>query len=129
MSILDQLTKLSSTVQPVTVQDETFYIRVMSGFERDAWEQYVSDPTDKNSRAKLYAQLLVKTLADASGNRAFSDDDVDTIASKNSKALKELFDEAYAINKMGDEGVAEAKKESAAVTTSDSGSSLPANSE
>jgi len=121
MTILEQLSKVSSIVHPITINGETFYIRVMSGIEREEWEHYVSTLTDTTSRSQTYAQLLVRTLSDAQGNRELTDANIETLISKNSKALKELFDKAFDVNRIGEAGIAAEKKDSVNAQTSDSG--------
>lgn len=84
----------------------------------DVWVEYLSNPTtDRNAHSKLWANFLVKALSDSSGNREFTDNDVEVVASQNTHVLHELFDAAYAINKMGEAGVAEEKKDYAVAQT------------
>ncbi|MCL2640618.1 MAG: hypothetical protein FWD53_07230 [Phycisphaerales bacterium] len=127
MTLIDRLIK-ASPVLPVPIGDDTFHLRVMSGTERDEWEQIVADISDaQDTRSKVYAELLVRTLADETGNRQLTKNDVDTLqASVSAKILKQLFDKSLTLNRIGDEGIEAAKKSSAAAPIYDSGSSSPA---
>ena len=65
----------------------------------------------KDSRSKVYAELLVRTLADEAGNRQLTTDDVSTLqVSVSAKILKQLFDKSLTLNRIGDEGIEAAKK-------------------
>jgi hypothetical protein len=132
-TLLEQLAGVSSSVATVLIGDQSFYIRVLSGTERDEWEEIVANVTSSEKRcgrSKTYADLLVRALSTAQGKRAFKDDARDALAeSVDHKTLKRLFEAAVKYNLIGEEGVDDAKKGSAAGPTSDSGTPLPAPSE
>jgi hypothetical protein len=130
MDVIEELAEVSATVEPVPIGNKIFYIRIMSGTERDEWEQIVSDTQgseSKEKRSKLYADLLVRALGDAAGNRVLKDEQFPALQQKvNCKVLKKLFDKAFEVNRIGEAGEDGEKKDSAAAPTSDSGSPSPA---
>jgi len=82
-------------------------IRTMTGTERDAFELELSGPEGKqNARAKL----LVRCIADESGNRVFQDSDALALGKKSSKALDKLWDIALDLNRVRKKDVEEAEK-------------------
>ncbi|MGE4297039.1 MAG: hypothetical protein AB7E47_03330 [Desulfovibrionaceae bacterium] len=79
----------------------TVYLRPMTGTERDAYEAVVFKTDGTMKREDMRAELLVRCLVDASGNRLFGDDEVAALGGKNSAVLCPLFLKAQRINGIG----------------------------
>lgn len=69
-------------------------IKTLTGTERDIFEDSYADQKMKQFRCRF----LVLTLCDESGNRLFTNDEIDVIGSKNSTVIATLFDKAWAFN-------------------------------
>lgn len=79
------------------------YVRVMSGAERDAYEQsYLEKKGDSYevNRRNLRAKLAVQTVVNENGERLFSDADVDALGAKNGGALDRIFEVASRLNRI-----------------------------
>ena len=85
-------------------------LKVMTGIERDDFEQSVFDMKGKDTKVNLKnfrAKLLVKVIVDETGKRVFEEADIERLALKNSKVLDRLFNKAQEINGIGQKEVAE----------------------
>ena len=69
-------------------------IRIISGADRDVFEQAYSEKKMDAFRTRF----LVLTICDASGERVFTNDEVEALNKKSSKVLNRLFDEAWEFN-------------------------------
>lgn len=83
-------------------------LRSLTGAERDAYEQSLVQTRGKsremnlrNARAKLVALCAV----DESGNRLFTDADVNALGKKNAKPLDRLFDVARRLSGLSEDDV------------------------
>jgi hypothetical protein len=86
-------------------------IKMMTGFERDKFEQSVihDGNTDlANIRAKFCSIVIV----DESGKRIFNDADVIELGRKSGKALSRVFDAAQKLNGMTKDDFEELEKNS-----------------
>jgi len=70
------------------------FIRVISGADRDVFEQAFADKKTESFRTRF----LVLTLCDANGERLFTNEDVVALNKKSSRVLNRLFDEAWEFN-------------------------------
>lgn len=92
------------------------YIGLMSAKERYQYEQYsLRQEQDENGYPNIDVyhftmRLLAATLSDKEGNILFSKDDIEELASKSTDVLTRLFDIAFKINFLCDEGIEEAAK-------------------
>jgi hypothetical protein len=85
-------------------------IKVMTGMERDDFEQSVFDMKGKDTKVNLKnfrAKLLVKTIVDDQGRRVFEESDIEGLSRKSSKVLDRIFNKAQEINGIGQKEVAE----------------------
>lgn len=85
-------------------------LKVMTGIERDDFEQSVFDMKGKDTKVNLKnfrAKLLVKTIVDEQGKRVFEELDIERLSTKSSKVLDKLFTKAQEINGIGQKEVAE----------------------
>lgn len=74
----------------------TVFLRIMSGTERDAFEQlYIAEG---QGFANFRARLLVRCLCDAEGKRLFEDGDADALGAKSASAISPLYDVAARLN-------------------------------
>ncbi len=91
--------------------DATVFFRVMSGAERDAFEEsiIVGGAVDMTN---ISAKLLVRTLADEQGNRIFGDHEADDLGKKSSIVLRRLYPIAQRVNGLSKDDVDELVKNS-----------------
>jgi len=85
-------------------------LKVMTGIERDDFEQSVFDMKGKDTKVNLKnfrAKLLVKVIVDEAGKRVFEEADIERLSLKNSKVLDKLFNKAQEINGIGQKEVTE----------------------
>jgi len=75
-------------------------VRVMSGTERNSWEQSITDANQKTV-ANFREQLLVRTVCDDQGNRIYTDSDVDELSACSAPELSTLYDAAAELNLIG----------------------------
>lgn len=75
----------------------TVFVRMMSGNERDSFDQQVEG---KYSASGVRAKLLVRCLVDETGNRLFTDDEFDSLGEKSAKVISRLSDEALELNRV-----------------------------
>lgn len=86
---------------PVPEWGGEIYVNLMSGTERDSFEQ--SCIVDgKASLANSRARLAVRCITDEAGNRLFADSDADALGAKSGTALDRVGQVAQRLNKMGD---------------------------
>ena len=85
------------------------YLRVMSVGELDAYQKEWIGKRETgvdNFRAKF----LARCLCDEQGQRLFSDEQIEKLASKSAKVVSKLFDKAAAHNAITDKDVEELAK-------------------
>lgn len=83
------------------------HIRVMSGLDRDAFEQSLADKTN------IRARLCVLTLCDQSGKLLFGNGDEARLGAKSGQALDRIFERSAALNGLSKQGIEEIEKKSA----------------
>ncbi len=76
-------------------------IKVLTGTDRDSFEEAYSDQKMKNFRSRF----LVLTLCDDSGERLFTEKEVDELGKKSAVVLARLFDRAWSLNAFRNEDV------------------------
>lgn len=86
----------------------TVYVRVMSGFERDAYEADLLSNKDKRLE-NMRARLLVRCACDANGNLLFTPEDADALGAQNWQALDRLAAAAQKLNRLSDAAIEEIK--------------------
>src|SRR5690606_20312294 len=70
-------------------------VRGLTGAERGAFEQSIVDARGKGARMNLQnvrARLVALAVVDESGNRLFSDADVEALGRKSGRALNRVFE-------------------------------------
>lgn len=84
------------------------YFKTLTGIERDAFEEGYA-----NEKMKAFRQrFLALTMCDESGERIFTDGEVDNLGKKSSVVLNRLFDAAWAHNAFRPEDVEAAGNDS-----------------
>lgn len=118
--------------EPVVIpewKNETLFVRVMSGTERDLFEaEMLRDPeADPATRMQnLRARLAVLTVCDAEGKSLFFLSDVEALGKKSSRALDRIFEVARRLNALTPEEVDTLAKNSNDVPNGAPGSASPA---
>ena len=80
------------------------FVRLLSGTERDAFEQSNVKIKGKQSEVNLTnirARLAVLCVCDETGARLFKDADATALGAKSGAVLDRIFDAASALNKIG----------------------------
>lgn len=91
----------------------TVYVRGMTGSERDAFEESVTQGRGRNQRVTLEnfrAKLLVRTLVNEAGERLFGDDEVEALGRKSAAAVQRVFDVAARLSGLGTRDIEELTK-------------------
>ena len=85
-------------------------ICVLSGTERDRWEQECINRTGPNNKIridKLKVGLLASCLVNGNRELLFTQKDLNELNSKNAAVIQRLFKDAQRINAIGDEAMDE----------------------
>jgi hypothetical protein len=91
------------------------YVKALSGFDRDRYEQSLLQGKGKNRDLNLRnarAKLVALTVVNEEGQRIFSDDDVLALGTKSAAALTRVFDVAQRLSGLTDEDLEELSKNS-----------------
>lgn len=97
---------------PVPEWGGDVFINVMSGTERDAFEQAVVGDGEHRNWRNVRARLAVIVLVDEEGKRLFADTDVAALGRKSSIVLDRIFDAAQRVNALRPEDIKELAKNS-----------------
>ena len=84
------------------------YVRMLTGAERDAFEQSIvqgKGKTRKTVMENIRARLCVLCLCDQAGLRIFGDDDIDALGEKSAAALDRCFAVAQRVNGLSGDDV------------------------
>jgi hypothetical protein len=99
------------------------YVRVLSGTERDKFEQSLRDKNGKVSNLNDYrARFAALVISDEKGTPLFQLADVHALGMKSSVALNRIVEAAQALNAVTDDEVEELTKNSESGLSDDSGS-------
>jgi hypothetical protein len=96
------------------------WVRVMTGTERDAYEESQVSRNGKDVRlnlANFRAKLLCMTLVDEKGERIFGDEDAAALGKKSSAVLDKLYTVASRANGLSAKDVEELTKNSDSATS------------
>lgn len=97
-------------------------VRMMRGFERDAFETALMADDKKNTQ-NIRARLAVLTVCDETGQRLFTDADATALGEKSAAALQRIFDAASRLNVISQKDVEELEKNSVTGQSAGSGKS------
>ena len=82
------------------------YIRVMSGAERDQWEQLNVKALQRGTAKNVRAGLAALCMCDHQGKRLFTDDQIEALGKKSAKALDRVFAKIQEVNALTDDELA-----------------------
>jgi hypothetical protein len=128
----DQIIKaVDAKTEEVSVPEwsGTVLIRVLSGAERDRFEQEWNLGKGKGGIANFRARFAALVICDEKGARLFDDKDVGTLAVKSSIALERVCNAGFALNKLTADDVKQLVGESEGDRSSASGSGSPSTSD
>jgi hypothetical protein len=91
--------KLEKT--PVPEWGGDVYLRVISGADRDRFEESYADQKMKAFRIRF----LLLTLCDDSGERLFKDEEAELLGKKSSVVINRLFEAGWKLNAFSQEAV------------------------
>lgn len=122
----DQILAVDDTTPTLTEVDVpewggSVLVRVMSGRDRDRFEDRLSKEPGNNLRALLCSLCL----CDGRGKRLFAEADVAALGDKSAPALHRVFDAAIKLNAIGKQDVEGLEKNSGAATSGDTPSGSP----
>lgn len=86
------------------------FLRVISSRERDQLESEISSGAKSGNLTNIRAKLVVRSIADESGKRLFSDADVDAVGEMPAPLVGTLFDACARHNGMTAGAVEDARK-------------------
>ena len=98
------------------------YVRVMTGRERDSFEQGLLLGKGKVNLENVRARLCALTVVDETGARLFKDKDVTELGNKSAAALDRVYEVAQRLNRISGEDVEELEKNSGKIRSEDSAS-------
>lgn len=87
-----------------------FYIRTMTGTERDTWEVYASGQLEKDADINIRAMLAAITLCDEKGNRIFKANQAGELAKKSASALDRIYGKSSKLNKLSEQDLKDIEK-------------------
>ena len=88
-------------------------VRSLTGTERDLFEQSMLDKHGKRKTvANVRSALAARTVCDATGQRLFSDKDIEHLGSKNGAVLDRIFDVAQRLSGLSQKDVEDLAKNS-----------------
>lgn len=91
-------------------------IRVISGADRDWFEQMVSAATTNGTFVKNFrATLVALALCDDKGERVFGNKDIGVLGERSANGLNRVFEFAQALNGIAPDSVEDAEKNSDSV--------------
>jgi len=132
-ALLSRCTGRKAKVKPVDLPDGgRVFVRVMDGFELDAYEQGNYDIDQHTGKVQFStknrrARLAVFCLSDAAGNRLFNDAEASLLGRMDAPTLDAIDDAAQALNGLDRESKrAKEKNSPTPEATSASGADSPA---
>lgn len=99
---------LKKTRVPVPEWGGDVFVRMMTGTERDAFEEMIFKANGSNVGVR--AKLAALTIIDENGQRLFTDEDVDTLGAKSAAALDRVFTEAQRLNGFTEQDIQDLEK-------------------
>lgn len=96
----------------VTAWGVTFFLRTISGAERDGFELAMNPDGKSRNLGNLRARLVALCAVDENGNRIFDDADIARLGKKSAMILDDLFEQARELNGMTTDAVEKAEKNS-----------------
>ncbi len=81
-----------------------------------SWEEWAKSAKADDPPAEVYADLVIRSVCDASGSLLFTETPAELCKLLNRKKLRALFKAAFDANRLDDEAVDSEKKDSAPTT-------------
>jgi hypothetical protein len=103
----------------------TVRVRTLKGYERDKFEESITDQQGKTTRViaeHLRAKLVALSVVDEDGTRLFDEQDVRRLSGKSAKALDRVFAVAQRLSGISNDDVEELVKNSSDGPSASSGS-------
>lgn len=86
------------------------YIRSMSGTERDEYETGIARDAREKKRTNARARLAAIVCCDESGNRLFTEEDIEALGAHNCGALEMIYTRAMRLNALTAQDIEELQK-------------------
>lgn len=85
------------------------HVRTMTGAERDEFEQriYSARPGQPVDRRNIRARLIAQCAVNGTGERLFTEEDIEELGAKSARALDRLFSVAQRLNGLRAEDIEE----------------------
>jgi hypothetical protein len=100
------------------------WVRTMTGTARDDFEaKMLGDGTKARNLENIRARMAALTVCDDTGERLFTDADIEALGGKSCAALDRILAVAQELNHFGDKDVEDLAKNSGAAQSGGSGSS------
>ena len=120
---------LKQETVPVPEWGGDVIVRCMTGKERDTWEAQILAARDDIAKlGNVRATLCALCICDESGERLFSDSEIETLGGKSAAALDRIWDRARALNAITQEDAEELEGKDDASPSGKCGSSSPVSS-
>lgn len=103
----------------------TVRVRTLKGFERDRFEESITEQQGKTTRViaeHLRAKLVALSVVDQDGERLFDEQDVRRLSGKSARALDRVFAVAQRLSGISNDDVEELVKNSSDGPSASSGS-------
>lgn len=109
MSLRDSLLTHTPAVVPVQWGGTTYYVRSMTGKDRDSFESETWGPEGEPIKANLSARVLMRTLCDEAGARLFTDAEAELVGALDGALVSVLFNVAWPLCRIGKAALEQAK--------------------
>jgi hypothetical protein len=113
---------LARELVPVPEWGGEVYVRGMTGAERDKFESGIVEQRGKSqslNMANIRAKLASLTICDETGQRLFTEADVQALSAKSAAALQRVFEVGQRLSRIGADDVKELAGEVTANPTAD----------
>ena len=98
----------------------TVRVKTMTALEKDKWEISCLTDDKKSNLEAMRAKLAAHTIVDESGQRLFTEFDVEKLAAKSAKAIERIYNIAQKLNGISDKDLKDMEKNFAAIQNADS---------
>lgn len=99
-------------IEAVEIEGETFYVRTLSGAERDGYDYETHVLLQKNLPVvqNFKGRLLCRAICDEQGNRLFTDSDAETLGGFDPSIVNALYVAASRLAKLDGTAIEDAEK-------------------
>ena len=125
-AILAAHDRAEQALVPVPEWGGSVLVGVISAGDRDRFEQQAAEARKAQGYVPHFrARFCALCLVDSQGQRLFADADLGALSARAGAALDRVFEAGWKLNRMGDEGVREAEKNSGSNPAAASSSGSP----